>query len=266
MTAFDDIRDGFALLTNETALLKTENFEKQFLCSQACSGNSECLSYNYCTQLCYLNSDDVFVEGTELLINSTCVYGGMKRSTGPACKERGRIIDHVNVKNSTTTSVFCGIEAKMSHPHWDISTEMVRIKNDSDWMNTEQRVCNLGSHVDPFYCKGNTIIIHDWLKWFKDAQTFDDAVQTCENVDGQLFGDVNGSQSVLSFIHKRLGYSTFYIGATDWQEPGTFVNFRGVDISPFMSIGDNWNGLMQYATAKLEGLCWYHCTLIVTYN
>ena len=258
MTPFDDVRYGFELQTNGTSLLKLEKHQYRILCSQSCSKTPHCLSYNYCTYLCYLNSADVFLEDTVLSANSTCVYAGMKRYTGPACKEKGQIVDHVTTKNSTVDSLYCDVEGKMSHAFWANLTEMFIISNESDWMNTEQRVCHLGSHVHPFDCQGNTIIIHEWLKWFKDAQTFDDAVQTCENVDGQLFGDINGSQSILSFIYEHLDNSAFYVGATDWQEPGTFVNYRGVDISPFMAISENWNGLMQYATVKLDGLYWYH--------
>ena len=87
---------------------------REYQCTMQCAAHPQCISINICEgSLCFLNSGDVFTEGTELSADTNCVYIGMKRDEIPACEERSEV-----KMISDESATVCGVAEKRTDAQW----------------------------------------------------------------------------------------------------------------------------------------------------
>ena len=108
----------------------------------------------------------------------------------------------------------------------------------------------MGSHQKHFECPGLPTVVFRWIKWFPDQQmTYQNAVDFCRNLGGQLFGDLTGESQQMSEMSEKFGRS-FWLGATDKGHEGSWINLRGQDVTSLIlwqnNFPDNSNGSDNY--------------------
>ena len=71
----------------------------------------------------------------------------------------------------------------------------------------------------------------EYIEYVKDKKSYFEAVEHCESIGGQLFGDLDGTFEQIEDFAEKLGSTDVWFGVTDWGHEGIWMNLRGETLS-----------------------------------
>ena len=247
---FDKIELGLKLNTSE--VIERKGTGSRLHCSAKCVRTRGCWSYNFCGGgWCELNQVDEFIKGTSLVGDPLCVYGGMRRETLARCVEGSTPV----VVDGRDRDTVCQIEGRGRLTEY---TKIAEREEDLEleWRRFESVNCTAGIHVEQALCEVShqeRLVSH--LQLVNEPRGFWDAYEYCKSHGGQLFGEVEQRQLVI-MLSRSTG-AGLWLGISDWETPGVWRNFRGVDVTDLIlwAIGQPNNLLSrQHYVALLHTL------------
>ena len=250
---FGDVRNGKRLTDTKLGSFSVITSTK---CAMLCLKEPMCKSFNFCSRgiICELNEHDVFstVFGEQLLQDAkNCFYIGMRRDQVPVC-----FYGWENVKISNDeSSDFCGVNSKRIDTQWT-SWEYVIEDAITDWKEIFQRDVLLEAAHGGISLEGNEKMSF-WLKWVREAKTWDDAQRNCGELGGTLFSKLNGTVNQLNFFTEKMGYQPHWLGFYT-EDRITWKTVEGQEIANSLLIWqlgqpNNWKGVQFHGMNGLKG-------------
>ena len=232
---YDDKRVGFRL--SNASFVSTATVWSLEECGKKCSLSETCLSYNFCGRYsCELNSLDAFSEWASLVEDAACIYVGMQKTSGPVCEEDGQIKSPLH----NTEGGNCAVGNKGTLGHWSHWVTFSRNNNDTHFDSVQSRNCAGGSHTMFESCDGPAEVVLFSYVFFKEPKTFWKAVETCKTFGGQLLGDIEDiTEELWILFQSKLQVDAIWLGVTDYEQEGTWLNFRGHDVTESISWFDS---------------------------
>ena len=71
----------------------------------------------------------------------------------------------------------------------------------------------------------------EYIEYVKVKKSYFEAVDYCEAIGGQLFGDLDATSDQLEEFAEKLGSTDIWFGVTDWGHEGIWMNLRGKILS-----------------------------------
>ena len=221
MTLFNKMRSNkkVVILPAFSSVPKTTRLE----CAQKCLFTPQCLSFNFCLpNECKLYNFDRFSvqrNSSMLQYSAECNYHRMKRRTAPVCFE-GEI--QKDIRDDDNADV-CHINLKRVDALYDEWKRIVK-ENDTDFIVMRKRnVVRKPAHGGQKVTKETV----SWIKWHKTAVNYSDAIDACEKEGGRIYDAINGSNTQLLFLSQHLDNKTFWLGFTDYEEEGVWMDSTG---------------------------------------
>ena len=201
-------------------IMAREIINSQNGCAMSCNRNPKCRSFTFCGRVtCFLHKDDVFsTEEGENSLSSIwgCRYFGMKRKEQPTCKEGESFI---NIQEDNHKG-YCQISSKrVDRGEW------------TNWEQTGNRVENSSNefkNFDIFTRQSISLDAHggrngsDERTWYetltyhvifvKNIMSVWEAKANCENLHGELFEDLDGTQEQLDWLFEKMEGELFWLG------------------------------------------------------
>ena len=189
---------------------KSITVEHQNQCAMTCNRSPVCRSFNFCGRtLCDLHTDDVYsTEMGEAILqeDSNCIYVSMEKDESPVCQEGGRVVDI----RSDVMFKFCRIKDKRVDKEWG-EWESEVLDTGEDYKEFKMRVVTVeaahGGHVGSEEHER----VNYWLKFVHEKKSWDDASDGCEQMNGSLFSDVDGTKAQLKGFREKL-QNAYWLG------------------------------------------------------
>ena len=148
----------------------------------------------------------------------------MTSETSPKCVQLGTFVD---IQNDELNPNICEINPKRvdCQGMW---VEKV-IDTASEWKRYSERQVSDSFYGGKSDCE--TYRVHEWFKWINELKTFTDAKLHCDNIGGQLFGDINGTIQQYDFLIKKQNYQSFWLGISDKATSDVYLSLNGNDVT-----------------------------------
>ena len=182
-------------------------------CAHLCLFTAECISFNHCNSLrCELNSADVFASNTNFEDSPICNYFGMPKDDKPFCSEKGVMR---SVQDDSSENI-CKINGKRQDSKLSDWTVLLEIDNSKELKRVRERKCSgTVAHGGLNTCEKDVLEVMEWVKFVHNAVFWQEAVDYCENIGGQLFYNINGTLEQLQFFASKFTRA-YFIGL--WTE------------------------------------------------
>ena len=69
--------------------------------------------------------------------------------------------------------------------------------------------------------------VHDWLRWFEETKTYDEAQQRCHEIGGALFHRINGTFDQLNFFSLKMEDAVHWFGICTDEHRSVWRNSLG---------------------------------------
>ena len=213
---YEDVRENQRFAGTWT---KTINVDCQNGCALFCNRDATCRSFTCCGRnTCFLHRDDIFsTEEEEASLSSSfgCRYFAMERSDSPTCKE-GETFIKIQEDNHQG---YCQISSKRVDGEWTIweHTEDRIEDSSTEFKNVsiftrEMRILEAhgGEEGNDSRTKKDVVTYH--IKFVKKYLSVWDARANCENLQGELFEDLDGTQEQLDWLFEKMEGELFWLG------------------------------------------------------
>ena len=209
--------------------------EHQNQCAMICSNSTTCRSFNYCGRtLRELQIEDVYsTEMGEAILHedSNCIHVSMEHDDAPVCQEDGQEVDIL----SNVMFKFCRIKDKRVDQEWG-EWQSVVLDTKEDYKEYEIRFVTIeAAHGGTVGSKQNERVNY-WLKFVHERKVFDDARDGCEQMNGTLFSDVDGTEAQLKGFLEKL-HSKHWLGIYTTDH----IVWRNLEDDPIPNAKLRWN-------------------------
>ena len=220
---FEDTKTGQQLTGSVIRTLPTAS---RIFCSLKCAQVARCRSFNYCEpNVCLLSSEDFYSVGNsdKLAVRyPNCEYRGMKRDYVPICYERG-ILKPITDDDDPDNCNFTKKRIDGKYGQWMRN----KIHTLTEWKVFDVRETILNSAHGGIL--RDTLQIHSWFKTGSTNLNWMDSKIFCENMGGELFSAVNGTEEQLDFFYEVFGKARYWLGiyTNDFQ---SWININGIEV------------------------------------
>ena len=221
---FSDYHPGIRLRPLQLGSFETHS---SLSCAILCLYTYKCRSFNFCGgTTCELRQYTLqdfrvthHVNSNEINNNSNCAHLGL--SGDP------RVANVDNWKSGAKTEFY-------------IFDAIIEIDNETEFKQVKHRRCLRldGSEVDASLCVDDPEVITHWLRWFKDVPDqlpWADAKDKCEQIGGELFGDIHRETPTQWLVSERLG-ARFWLGVYKQVNGSVWRNLGGEDVTQFVEL------------------------------
>ena len=144
-----------------------------------------------------------------LLTNKSCTYYGMTINSKPICSEDGI---WVNIQNDNTSEL-CDVSKKRVDSQWGSWESETTVDTSLELKVITRRTRVISpAHGGKESGDKNENQISSWLLFVKEGMTWTDAKLNCENLGGELFHRINGTQEQLQLLRTRMDYENHWVG------------------------------------------------------